>query len=124
MKAFLIFLALSAAGSCSAAFQDWDPVHQQQFKTHLILQGIDTYQTLQMIDCQKIQGCYLKERNPLYPEKPSKGRLLTQKLVGNTIMYYAIDKATHTQRKRRLKALVIVGTLVVLNNGFYLETRF
>ena len=124
MKTFLIFLALSAAGSCSAAFQDWDPIHQQQFKTHLILQGIDTYQTLQMIDCQKVQGCYLKERNPLYPERPSKGRLLTQKLVGNTIMYYAIDKATHTQRKRRLKALVIVGTLVVLNNGFYLETRF
>ncbi len=124
MKAFLIFLALSAAGSCSAAFQDWDPVHQQQFKTHLILQTIDTYQTMKMIDCQKIQGCYLKERNPFLPEKPSKGRLITQKVVGNSIMYYAIDKATHTQRKRRLKALVIVGTLVVLNNGFYLETRF
>ena len=124
MKAFLIFLALSAAGSCSAAFQDWDPVHQQQFKTHLILQGIDTYQTMKMIDCQKLQGCYLEERNPLYPKRPSKGRLLTQKVLGNALVYYAIDRATPLQRKRRLKAMIIVGTAVVLNNGFYLETRF
>ena len=62
MKVFLIILALSAAGSCNAAFQDWDPVHQQQFKTHLLLQSIDTYQTMKMIDCQKIQNCTLKER--------------------------------------------------------------
>ena len=124
MKTFLIFLALSAAGSCSAAFQDWDPVHQQQFKTHLILQTIDTYQTLKMIDCQKIQSCYLEERNPLYPKRPSKDRLLTQKILGNALIYYAIDTSTPLQRKRRLKAMVIVGTLVVLNNGFYLEKRF
>ena len=124
MKAFLIFLALSAAGSCSAAFQDWHPIHQQQFKTHLILQGIDTYQTLQMIDCQKVQGCYLKERNPLYPERPSKGRVITQKLVGNAIMYYMIDRSTPLQRTKRIKAMIFIGTIVVLNNGFYLETRF
>lgn len=124
MKAFLIFLALSAAGSCSAAFQDWDPIQQQQFKTHLILQGIDTYQTMKMIDCQKIESCYLKERSPFYPKRPSKGRLLTQKIAGNVIMYYIIDRSTPLQRKRRLKAMIIIGTAVVLNNGFYLETRF
>jgi hypothetical protein len=124
MKTFLIFLALSAAGSCSAAFQDWDPVHQQQFKTHLLLQTIDTYQTIKMIDCQKIQGCYLKERNPFLPEKPSKGRLIAQKLAGNYLLYKFTDKSSPSQRDKRIKALVIFGTLVVLNNGFYLETRF
>lgn len=124
MKAFLIFLALSAAGSCSAAFQDWDPAHQQQFKTHLILQTIDTYQTMKMIDCQKIEGCYLEERSPFYPKRPSKGRLLTQKLVGNVIMYHIIDRSTPLQRKRRITAMIVLGTAVVLNNGFYLERRF
>lgn len=124
MKAFLIFLALSAAGSCSAAFQDWDPVHQQQFKTHLILQTIDTYQTMKMIDCQKIQSCQLKERNPFYGERPSKGRLIAQKAVGNYLIYKVIDKSNFSQRNKGLKIIIIVGTIVILNNGFYLEKSF
>ncbi len=124
MKVFLIILALSAAGSCSAAFQDWDPVHQQQFKTHLLLQSIDTYQTMKMIDCQKIQSCTLKEKNPLLPKRPSKSRIIAQKLAGNYLLYKFTDKSTPSQRDKRIKALVIFGTLVVLNNGFYLETRF
>jgi len=124
MKVFLIILALSAAGSCNAAFQDWDKKHQQQFKTHLLLQSIDTYQTMKMIDCQKIQSCTLKERGPFLPERPSKGRIIAQKAVGNYIFYKAIDMSNYNQRNKGLKIMLVVGTIVIINNGFYLETRF
>jgi hypothetical protein len=79
---------------------------------------------MRMIDCQKIQGCYLKERNPFLPERPSKGQIIAQKAIGNYLVYKVVDTATHSQRNTGLKLMIIVGTLVILNNGFYLETRF
>ena len=117
--AVLFFISPSFS---EAAHKDWSEKEQQLFKTHLILQAIDTTQTWRMIECQKYTACNLIEKNPLLGNHPSKENLLALKIIGNYILYKLLDISPH--RERSLKFLNGVGVVVVINNGLYYEKRF
>ena len=128
-KFILILLStvlLSAAGSCDAAFKDWDPEHQQQFKTFLMLQTIDTYQTSLAIKCQQWSPeCPLRERNPLLGSHPNSDALLLQKIIGSYVVYKLLDMEQNERRKgKTLRWMNTAFVIVVTNNGIQLRKTF
>ena len=118
-------LFLSAAGSCDAAYQDWSDENKERYKSFLTLQLIDTTQTWTAINCQKHTACSIKELNPILGSHPSKGELIALKLVGNYALYKVLDKRLDDDgRKRNLRILNGVFTVVVMNNGIQLVKQF
>ena len=122
-KFILAILFLSAAGSCDAAFKEWTEHERKLYHSYIALSAIDTYQTYQMIDCQKRPHCPLVEKNPLIGSHPTKGKVLFIKFAGNAIIYKLLDR-DDVDRRTALKWLNGVQGFVVVHNGIQWEKRF
>lgn len=108
-----------------SAYKDWTEKEKNLWQHHLILQGIDTYQTWKVIECQDdLIPCRLVEQNPLLGKFPSKGKLIASKAIGNYALYKIIDNSYGSKRERRIKITLVVFTLVVINNQIQYEKRF
>jgi len=124
-KLLIAILFLSAAGSCDAAYKDWSDENKERYKTFLALQLIDTAETWTAINCQKHTACSIEELNPILGSHPSKSELIALKLVGNYALYKVLDKRLDDDgRKRNLRILNGVFTVVVMNNGIQLVKQF
>jgi hypothetical protein len=118
-------LFLSAAGSCDAAYEDWSNENKAQYKTFIALQLIDTTQTWSAINCQKHTACSIEELNPILGSHPSKGELVAVKLLGNYALYKILDNRLDDDgRKRNLRIMNGLFTVVVMNNGIQLVKHF
>ena len=124
MKGFLLaILLLSAAGSCDAAIKEWTEKERHMYSVYLTLSAVDTYQTFEMIDCQKQPHCGLIERNPILGKRPSKGAVLGLKVAGNMVIYRMLDNRT-VDREKALFWLNFAQGFVVANNGIYWYKEF
>ncbi len=122
----LLLVALSFfPNEIQADYKDWSDENKAQYKTFLTLQLIDTAETWTAINCQKHTLCSIKELNPILGSHPSKGELIALKLIGNYGLYKLIDKRLDDdERKRSLRILNGVFTVVVMNNGIQLVKQF
>ena len=124
MKQFLLaVLLLSAAGSCDAALREWSEKERKLYHTYLALSAVDTYQTYQMVECQQRSHCPLVEMNPLIGKRPTKGKVMAVKLVGNALIYKLLDR-DDVDREKGLRWLNGVQGFVVVHNGIQWEKRF
>ena len=125
MTKLLLIILLLASSPVESAYKDWTDKEKNLWKHHLILQGIDTYQTWKVIECQNDPiPCRLVEKNPLIGKFPSKGRLIASKAIGNYALYKVIDNSYGSKRERRIKITLAVFTLVIINNEIQYEKRF
>ena len=111
MKVLLLFLALSAAGSCSGAYQDWSDTDKKLWKSYMALNVIDTVQTFDLIDKQQDPNYLIKESNPILGSRPNKGQVVVLKLLFNSMAYRILD---NNPEARTL-------TLAIMN-GVYIKT--
>ena len=124
MKGFLLaILLLSAAGSCDAALKEWTEKERHMYSVYLTLSALDTYQTFEMIDCQKRPKCGLVEKNPILGERPTKGATLALKVAGNAVIYKMLDR-DDIDREKALWWLNFAQGFVVVNNGIYWYKEF
>ena len=125
MIKLLLIILLLASSPVESAYKDWTDKEKNLWKHHLILQGVDTYQTWKVIECQDDPTpCRLVEQNPLLGKFPSKGKLIASKAIGNYALYKIVDNSYGSKRERRIKITLVVFTLVVINNQIQYEKRF
>ena len=122
-KIILAILLFSAAGSCDAAIREWTEQERKLYHSYIALSAIDTYQTYQMIECQQRPHCPLVEKNPLIGKRPTKGKVMAVKLVGNALIYRLLDR-DDVDREKALRWLNGVQGFVVVHNGIQWEKRF
>ena len=116
---------LLASFPVESAYKDWTDKEKNLWKHHLILQGIDTYQTWKVIECQNDPiPCRLVEQNPLLGKFPSKRKLIASKAIGNYALYKIINNSYGSKRERRIKIALVVFTLVVINNEIQYAKSF
>tara|TARA_R100000152_G_C6767807_1_gene193108 strand:+ start:1264 stop:1641 length:378 start_codon:yes stop_codon:yes gene_type:complete len=121
----LLIILLLVSSPVESAYKDWTEKEKNLWKHHLILQGIDTYQTWKVIECQNnSMPCSLVEQNPLLGKFPSKGKLIASKAIGNYALYKIIDTSHDSKRERRIKITLALFTLVIINNEIQYEKRF
>ena len=124
-KLFILIMMILVSFPAESAYKDWTEKEKNLWQHHLILQGIDTYQTWKVIECQDdLMPCYLVEKNPLLGKFPSKGRLIASKAIGNYALYKIIDTSYGSKRERRIKITLALFTLVIINNEIQYEKRF
>lgn len=122
----LILILALTAGSCDsalAAYSDWSEKEQKQYRLFVALQMIDTAQTLQMVNCQKYEYCNLYEANPLLGPRPSAGKVIAFKVLGNVLLYKLLDKP-RTNRSKALRWMNATSTIVVVSNGIQFRREF
>ncbi len=125
MTKLLLIILLLASFPVESAYKDWTEKEKNLWKHHLILQGIDTYQTWKVIECQNNpMPCNLIEQNPLLGKFPSKGKLIASKAIGNYALYKIIDTSHDSKREKRIKIMLAVVTLAIINNEIQYEKRF
>ena len=125
MTKVLFIILLLASFPVESAYKDWTDKEKNLWKHHLILQGIDTYQTWKVIECQNDPiPCRLVEQNPLLGKFPSKRKLIASKAIGNYALYKIINNSYGSKRERRIKIALVVFTLVVINNEIQYAKSF
>ena len=125
MTKVLFIILLLASFPVESAYTDWTDKEKNLWKHHLILQGIDTYQTWKVIECQNDPiPCHLVEQNPLLGKFPSKRKLIASKAIGNYALYKIINNSYGSKRERRIKIMLVVFTLVVINNEIQYAKSF
>ncbi len=125
MTKVLFIILLLASFPVESAYKDWTDKEKNLWKYHLILQGIDTYQTWKVIECQNDPiPCRLVEQNPLLGEFPSKRKLIASKAIGNYALYKIINNSYGSKREKRIKITLVVFTLVVINNEIQYAKSF
>ena len=122
-KLLLAILFLSAAGSCDAAFKQWTETERKLYHSYIALSALDTYQAFKMIDCQKLSNCMIHEANPILGSHPQKHEVVMLKVIGNSGIYYMLDKDI-IKREKALWWLNATQGLVVAHNGIYWRKRF
>lgn len=124
-KLFILIMMMLVSFPAESAYKDWTDKEKNLWKHHLILQGIDTYQTWKVIECQNDPiPCDLVEKNPLLGKFPSKGKLIAQKTIGNYALYKVMDNSYGSKREKRIKIVLAVFTLVIINNEIQYAKRF
>ena len=124
MKGFILAILLfSAAGSCDAAIREWTEQEQRLYHSYITLSAVDTWQTYQMIECQRRPHCPLVEKNPFIGKRPSKGKVMAVKIMGNALIYKLLDR-DNVDREKALRWLNGVQGFVVVHNGIQWEKRF
>ena len=124
MKGFILAILLfSAAGSCDAAIREWTEQEQRLYHSYITLSAVDTWQTYQMIECQRRPHCPLVEKNPFIGKRPSKGKEMAVKIMGNALIYKLLDR-DDVDREKALRWLNGVQGFVVVHNGIQWEKRF
>ena len=125
MTKVLFIILLLASFPVESAYKDWTDKEKNLWKHHLILQGIDTYQTWKVIECQNDPiPCRLVEQNPLLGKFPSKRKLIASKAIGNYALYKIINNSYGSKRERRIKITLVVSTLIVINNEIQYAKSF
>lgn len=116
-KMVRILLLLFASTPLFGAYEDWDTLDKNLWKSYLVLNVIDTGQTFDLINKQRQVGCYqmcnLIETNPLLGKNPSRKDLLTLKVATVGISYYLLDKYPDQRT-------LVLGIM----NGIYIDTVF
>jgi hypothetical protein len=94
MKYLLTMLLLMLPSLGQAALEDWHPTNQKLFKSYVVLNVVDVFQTFDMIDCQSNRGkqCPYLERNRIVGTHPNKTEIVLLKALTVGIAYYALDK--------------------------------
>ena len=114
-KMVRILLLLFASTPLFGAYEDWDTVDKNLWKSYLVLNVIDTGQTFDLIKKQRQVDCYtmcnLIETNPLLGKNPSRKEFLALKVVTVGVSYYLLD----INPDRRTLVLGIM-------NGIYIDT--
>lgn len=114
-KMVRILLLLFASTPLFGAYEDWDTVDKNLWKSYLALNVIDTGQTFDLIKKQRQVDCYtmcnLIETNPLLGKNPSRKEFLALKVVTVGVSYYLLD----INPDRRTLVLGIM-------NGIYIDT--
>ncbi len=104
-----------------AEWKNWHPVNEKLFKSFVVLNVVDTYQTFDLIDKQrdpKFKALNLRETNSILGNEPSKVEVVLIKaaLVGGA--YYLLDKSYPTplwpnSNKPKFVALAIMNMVYV-----------
>ena len=114
-KMVRILLLLFASTPLFGAYEDWDTLDKNLWKSYLALNVIDTGQTFDLIKKQRQADCYtmcnLIETNPLLGKNPSRKEFLALKVVTVGVSYYLLD----INPDRRTLVLGIM-------NGIYIDT--
>lgn len=114
-KMVRILLLLFASTPLFGAYEDWDTLDKNLWKSYLVLNVIDTGQTFDLIKKQRQVDCYqmcnLIETNPLLGKNPSRKEFLALKVVTVGVSYYLLD----INPDRRTLVLGIM-------NGIYIDT--
>ncbi len=114
-KMVRILLLLFASTPLFGAYEDWDTLDKNLWKSYLALNVIDTGQTFDLIKKQRQVDCYtmcnLIETNPLLGKNPSRKEFLALKVVTVGVSYYLLD----INPDRRTLVLGIM-------NGIYIDT--
>ena len=110
-----ILLLLLASTPLFGAYEDWDTVDKNLWKSYLVLNVIDTGQTFDLINKQRQVDCYqmcnLIETNPLLGKNPSRKEFLALKVATVGISYYLLDKYPDQRT-------LVLGIM----NGIYIDT--
>ena len=114
-KMVRILLLLFASTPLFGAYESWDTLDKNLWKSYLALNVIDTGQTFDLIKKQRQVDCYtmcnLIETNPLLGKNPSRKEFLALKVVTVGVSYYLLD----INPDRRTLVLGIM-------NGIYIDT--
>ena len=96
-----------------AKWEDWNDKDKTLFKMYVVGSTLDYMQSKDFKDTMYI------EANPFLPDHPSSDRLLLRKLVGGSLIYWALDTMPSASTKRR--SLYIVNGIqwgVVIRNEY------
>ena len=106
IKAVILILSLNS----QANWEDWNTTDKNLYKTYLIGTTLDYIQTKNAIDNGYVEG------NPFLGKNPSSDRLLLQKTLSATMVYWSFNRL---DEKKRRKGLLIVNGIqwgVVIKN--------
>lgn len=110
-----ILLLLFASTPLFGAYEDWDTLDKNLWKSYLALNVIDTGQTFDLIKKQRQVDCFtmcnLIETNPLLGKNPSRKEFLALKVATVGLSYYLLDKYPDQRT-------LVLGIM----NGIYIDT--
>ena len=110
-----ILLLLLFSTPLFGAYEDWDTLDKNLWKSYLALNVIDTGQTFDLIKKQRQVDCFsmcnLIETNPLLGKNPSRKEFLGLKVATIGISYYLLDKYPDQRT-------LVLGIM----NGIYIDT--
>ena len=111
----ILLLLLLASTPLFGAYEDWDTVDKNLWKSYLALNVIDTGQTFDLIKKQRQVDCYQMcnfiETNPLLGKNPSRKEFLALKVVTVGVSYYLLDRYPDQRT-------LVLGIM----NGIYIDT--
>ena len=121
MKYVITLLLLFTFTTSIAGVSDWSDRDKKLYASYVILNGIDTLQTLDLIDCKKDYyyhsiKCNVHETNPIWGDPPKRGTLLMVKMSSILINTYLMDRMNERDRKFTLRVINGVALAIVINN--------
>jgi hypothetical protein len=120
MKTLVLSVLMLLPSLGQAALENWHPINEKLFKSFVVLNVVDTFQTFNLIDCQDnlAEQCPYLEGNKVLGTHPSKAEVLLIKalLIGGS--YYLLDKSYGTPQwansnKPKFVALVIMNMVYI-----------
>ena len=110
-----ILLLLLFSTPVFGAYEDWDTLDKNLWKSYVALNIIDTAQTFDLIDKQRLIECHtmcnLIETNPLLGTQPKRVEVVSLKLTTTVLAYYLLDRYPDQRT-------LVLGIM----NGIYLDT--
>jgi len=121
LKYVITLLLLLISTTATAGVSDWNDRDKTLYASYVILNVVDTLQTLDLIDCHKdyyYHGirCGVHETNPLWGDPPKRGTLLTVKMASVLLNTYLMDNMNDRDRKFTLRVINGVSLAIVINN--------
>lgn len=110
MRALKLLLGLSVCLPCYAT--EWSSVEKLGFSSFVVLEVVDVGQTIRM----KRHSEQYKEKNPLYGDDPSIGKVVLVKTLTTSLVYWAVDESSPVSRKVILGLADAIQLSVVAHN--------
>tara|TARA_R110002012_G_scaffold213662_1_gene384748 strand:+ start:303 stop:722 length:420 start_codon:yes stop_codon:yes gene_type:complete len=129
IKTLLFFVLLLLPFLGQAKVEDWTDTDRVLYKTYLTLQGMDTLQTFNMINCRNDKTCSnVYEQNPLLGNNPNKKEVLAFKIGMNYVLYRYLDSISYHEDRRISLTLAVGISILIVNanssNGLTFSLRF
>lgn len=121
MKTLILSILILMPYLAHAELEEWHPVNQKLFKSFVVLNVVDTFQTFDLIEKQKdphFKALNLIETNPILGTHPSKGEVLLVKALFVGGAYYLLDKKYsaplwNNSNKTKFAALAITNMIYI-----------
>ena len=120
MKTLILSVLILLPSLGQAAFENWHPTNEKLFKSFVVLNVVDVFQTFDMIDCQHnlAEQCPYHESNRILGTHPNKAEILLVKALFVGGAYYLLDKSYATPQwpnsnKPKFAALAIMNMMYI-----------